>query len=136
MKRLTPIIPAVFGKTKEGFEFDGVKVPAGWMVMWAVTPSHVAQGTYTNPETFDPDRFSPERAEEKRHEHAFAPQGAGPATGHRCPGLDFATYFMEIFAVVLLRGYAWELPTQSFAMNWSSTPPEPEEGLQAKVRER
>jgi cytochrome P450 len=133
VKRVTPIVPAVFGKTKKPLEFDGVTVPAGWMVMWAVTPSHVAQSSYTNPTAFDPDRFSPERAEDKRHEHAFAPQGAGPATGHRCPGLDFSTYIMEIFAVVLLRGYAWSIPPQNFEMDYSKTPPEPKDGLRATV---
>lgn len=133
VKRLCPIIPAVFGKTRRPLEFDGTAVPAGWMVMWAVTPSHVAQSMYTDPGTFDPDRFSPNRAEDKRHEHAFAPQGAGPVTGHRCPGLDFATYFMEVFAVVLLRGYSWQLPLQSFDMVWSRTPPEPRDALRAIV---
>jgi cytochrome P450 len=133
VKRLTPIIPAVFGKTKEGFEFDGKQVPAGWMVMWALTPSHVTHGVYDDAATFDPDRFSEVRAEHKRHEHAFVPQGAGPAIGHRCPGLDYATYFMEIFAVVLLRGYTWTLPPQNFEFDWSKTPPEPKDGLRARV---
>jgi retinoid hydroxylase len=133
VKRLCPIIPAVFGKTKKPLEFDGVSVPAGWMVMWAVTPSHVAQSVYSNPTAFDPERFSPERAEDKRHEHAFAPQGAGPVTGHRCPGLDFATYFMEIFAVALLRGYSWQLPPQSYELDFSKTPPEPKDALRATV---
>ena len=133
VKRLCPIVAAVFGKTKKPLELDGVSVPAGWMVMWAVTPSHVAQSLYTNPTAFDPGRFSPERAEDKRHEHAFVPQGAGPATGHRCPGLDFATYFMEVFAVALLRGYSWQLPPQSFEMDWSTTPPEPKDALRATV---
>jgi retinoid hydroxylase len=134
VKRLCPIVPAVFGKTKAPLHLDGVSVPAGWMVMWAVTPSHVAQSAYTNPTAFDPDRFSPERAEDKRHEHAFAPQGAGPATGHRCPGLDFATYIMEVFAVVLLRGYTWELPLQNYEVDFSKTPPEPRDALRASVR--
>jgi cytochrome P450 len=133
VKRITPIIPAVFGRTKEGFEFEGKSVPAGWMVMWPVTPSHMAQGVYDDPQKFDPDRFSPERAEDKRHEHAFAPQGAGPVTGHRCPGLDFATYFMEVFAIVLLRGYTWELPPQNFEIDWSKTPPEAKDALRANV---
>lgn len=134
VKRLCPIIPAVFGKAREPFTFDGVTVPAGWMVMWAVEPSHVAHGVYTDPRRFDPDRFSPERAEDQRHEHAFAPQGAGPVTGHRCPGLDFATLLMSVFAIVLLRGYTWVLPPQSFDMDWSKTPPEMKDGLRARVR--
>lgn len=133
VRRLCPIVPAVFGKTKKPLQFDGVSVPAGWMVMWAVTPSHVAQSHYTNPTSFDPDRFSPERAEDKRHEHAFAPQGAGPATGHRCPGLDFSTFFMEVFAVILLRGYTWQIPPQNFDVDYSKTPPEPRDRLRAVV---
>jgi len=133
VKRLTPIVPVVFGKSRKPFEFDGVAVPAGWMVMWAVTPSHVAQGVYSDPRRFDPDRFSPERAEERRHEHAFAPQGAGPITGHRCPGLDFATYFMAIFTVVLLRGHTWELPPQNFELDWAKVPPEVKDGLRARI---
>lgn len=134
VKRLCPIIPAVFGKARKAFEFDGVSVPAGWMVMWALRPSHVARGVFTDPEKFDPGRFSPERAEDKRHEHAFVPQGAGPASGHRCPGLDFATVFMEIFATVLLRDYSWQLPAQSFETDFHKTPPEPRDGLRATIR--
>ena len=134
VKRLCPIIPAVFGKAKESFEVDEVTVPAGWMVMWAVLPTHTTHGVYSDPERFDPDRFSPERAEDQRHEHAFVPQGAGPANGHRCPGLDFATYVMEVFAVVLLRSHEWDLPPRDSSYDWSRTPPEPVDGLRATIR--
>jgi cytochrome P450 len=65
-----------------------------------------------------------------------AGQFVDDATGHRCPGLDFATYTMEIFAVVLLRSYAWALPPQNFDLDWSKTPPEPKEGLRARVTAR
>ena len=133
VKRLTPIVPVVFGKSRKAFEFDGVSVPEGWMVLWAVNPSHIAHGVYSDPQRFDPDRFSPARAEDRRHEHAFAPQGAGPVTGHRCPGLDFATYFMAIFTAVLLRGHTWELPPQRFDYDWSKVPPEVRDGLRARV---
>ena len=136
VKRVTPIIPGVFGIAKEGFELDGKSVPAGWMILWTVTPTHIAHGVYTDATRFDPDRFSPERAEDRRHEHAFVPQGAGPVTGHRCPGLDFATYFMAIFAVILLRGFTWELPPQNFELDYSKVPPEPREGLRARVTAR
>lgn len=134
VKRLCPIIPAIFGKAKSSFEIDRVTVPAGWMVLWALLPTHNSQSVFTDPERFDPDRFSPERAEDRRHEHAFVPQGAGPALGHRCPGLDFATYFMAVFTVVLLRGYDWSLPPQSFDCDWTKTPPDLVEGLRATVR--
>ncbi|MFL6203526.1 MAG: cytochrome P450 [Thermoanaerobaculia bacterium] len=134
VKRLCPIIPAIFGKARTSFEIDRMTVPAGWMVLWALLPTHTTHGLFSEPARFDPDRFSPERAEHRRHEHAYVPQGAGPATGHRCPGLDFATFFMALFAVVLLRGHDWELPPQSFDYDWSKTPPELADGLRATVR--
>jgi cytochrome P450 len=136
VKRLTPIIPGVFGIAKEGFELDGMSVPAGWMILWTVTPTHIAHGVYSDATRFDPDRFSAARAEDHRHEHAFVPQGAGPVTGHRCPGLDFATYFMAIFTVILLRGFTWELPPQNFELDYSKVPPEPKDGLRARVSAR
>ena len=115
-------------------ELDGVSVPAGWTLIWTVHPTHVTHGVYSNAAAFDPDRFSAERAEEQRHEHAFVPQGAGAMTGHRCPGLDYATWFMEVFAVVLLRNHTWDLPPQDFTLDYSKTPPEPKDGLRATVR--
>ncbi|MCC7142198.1 MAG: cytochrome P450 [Candidatus Eisenbacteria bacterium] len=134
IKRLCPVVPAIFGRARHTFSFDGYTIPSGWMVMWAVTPSHNAQGVYTNPELFDPDRFSPERAEDQRHEHAFAPQGAGAPTGHKCPGLDFSTYFMELFTVILVRGYAYDLRANHHELSFAKTPPEPSDGLRATVR--
>jgi cytochrome P450 len=136
VKRLCPIIPAIFGRARTDFELDGKTVPAGWMVLWALLPTHTRHGLYSDPSRFDPERFSPERGEDRRHEHAFVPQGAGPALGHRCPGLDFATLLMQVFAVVLLRGYDWELPEQRFELDPTKTPPEPRDGLRARVRAR
>jgi cytochrome P450 len=135
VKRLCPMVAVIFGKAKAAVPVDGATVPAGWMLLFALIPSHGMHGVYTDPERFDPDRFSPERAEDKRHEHAFIPQGAGPATGHRCPGLDLATLMMSVFAAVLLRGYTWELPSQNFDLDWSKTPPEMKDGLRARVQE-
>lgn len=133
VKRLCPVVPAIFGRARHTFSFDGFSIPAGAMVMWPVTPSHTSHGVYTNPEAFDPDRFSPERAEDHRHEHAFVPQGAGSPTGHKCPGLDFATCFMEVFAVVLVRGYRYELAAGTRQLAYDKTPPEPSDGLRATV---
>ena len=100
VKRLCPIVPAVFGNTQgRRFELDGVTVPAGWMVMWAVTPSHIAHGVYSDATRFDPDRFSPSAPRTNATSTPSCRRAPGPVTGHRCPGLDFATFFMEVFAV-------------------------------------
>jgi cytochrome P450 len=132
-KRLCPIVPAIFGKARSEFEVDGFRVPAGWMVLWAVLPTHVRSSLYDDPSRFDPERFASHRSEDLRHPHAFVPQGAGPAMGHRCPGLDFATLLMQVFAITLLRGFEWVLPEQDFALDYRKTPPEPIDGLRARV---
>jgi cytochrome P450 len=133
VKRLCPVVPAIFGRARHDFSFDGFAIPAGSMVMWSVTPSHTTHGVYSEPDRFDPDRFSPERAEDRRHEHAFVPQGAGAPTGHKCPGLDFATVFMSVFAVVLVRGYRYDLAASRCELSYAKTPPEPKDGLRATI---
>src|ERR1051325_7447965 len=40
VKRLCSIVPVVFGKTKEPMPIDDVTVPAGWMGLFALVPSH------------------------------------------------------------------------------------------------
>jgi cytochrome P450 len=137
VKRLCPILPVVFGKARQSFEFKGYTVPAGWMVLWALRASHVTAEIYPDPERFDPERFAPARAEHRRHPYAFVPQGAGPAQGHRCPGTDLATILMQVFTIRLLRGYTWELtPGQDLDYDWSLIPPEPKDGLRARLRRR
>jgi cytochrome P450 len=137
VKRLCPILPVVFGKARQSFEFKGRTVPAGWMVLWGLRASHVTAEIYPDPERFDPERFAPARGEHLRHPYAFVPQGAGPAHGHRCPGTDLATTLMQVFTILLLRGYTWELPPgQDLDYDWSLIPPEPKDGLRARVRRR
>lgn len=135
-KRLAPVLPAIFAKAKRDFVFSGARVPAGWMVMWALSASNRDATVYTRPNEFDPERFAPGRAEHEKHEHAYVPQGAGPAIGHRCPGLDFATLIMSVFATLLVRGYDWTLPTQDLAYDYSKLPPEPKDGLRVVVKAR
>lgn len=133
LKRTTPNVPVAFGRARSEFELNGYTIPAGWSVMMAVV-EHNFDGIFSEPGKFDPDRFSPERAEEKRHPHAFAPQGAGAMEGHKCAGYDYSTVFMQVFAVVLLRDFAWELPPQDLRLKFSLIPPEQKSGLVVRLR--
>jgi cytochrome P450 len=134
IKRLCPILPSFFSTAKEDFEFNNYSVPKGWMVLWALRSTNIDKNSYTNTMEFDPERFSPERAEHKNHPQAFVPHGPGPETGHRCPGMDYTTYLMAIFTIVLLRNYKWQFPANNFSLNWSVIPPEPTDGLKLKFQ--
>ena len=137
VRRLSPVVFVSFGKARETFEFAGYTVPKGWAVLWGLRSSHLRPEIYARPEEFDPARFSPPREEQRRHECAFVPNGAGPATGHKCAGYEFAPLFLQVFLVELCRGYDVSLAKpQDLERDWSRVPPEPREGLRATVRKK
>lgn len=137
IRRLSPVVHVFFGKARRTFEFKGYTVPEGWMVLWGHRTSHLDAATYAEPAAFDPGRFSAERAEHRRHEHAFVPNGAGPVTGHKCAGYEFAPLFLQLFLVELCRGYEVAIAQpQDLSFDWSKLPPEPKEGLRAVVRKK
>lgn len=133
VRRLTPVVPFVIGKSRRSFVVDGFVIPAGWMVAAAVWTNDREAASFSDPERFDPERFG-ERAEQAAHPYAYTPQGAGPSDGHRCPGFDLTTVFMALFATRLVRGFRWVLPAQNLTPNWTVIPPVPRDGLRAIVR--
>lgn len=127
-KRITPMLPLQFARAKQTFVWQGHRIPEGWVVCFALREHHVLPDVWPMPERFDPDRFL-DAAVRARHPHAFAPQGPGPLTGHKCAGYDYATLFMKLFAFELIRGYRWSVPMQDLAYDWRRLPPEPKSGL-------
>jgi cytochrome P450 len=121
-----------FGRARAPVDVGGYRIPTGWLVMMAVVESNRAP-IFTEPEKFDPERFSGERREEKRHPHAFMPQGAGELSGHKCAGYDFSTAMMQLFTVLLVRGYSWTIPPQSLELVWKLIPPEYASGLRVRL---
>ena len=137
IRRLSPVVYVFFGKARETFEFEGYRVPKGWAVLWGHRSSHIRPEIYSDPEQFDPARFSPARAEHQRHEYAYVPNGAGPATGHKCAGYEFAPVFLQVFLIELYRNYDVALAKpQDLDLDWSRVPPEPKDGLRAAVKRR
>jgi len=136
VKRTCPNVPVSFGRARVPIHVGGVTIPAGWNVMMAVG-EHNRNAIFTRPEEFDPDRFGEPRAEQRRHPHAFAPQGAGSLLGgHKCAGYDYSTVFMQLFTVLLARGYTWDVPPQDLSVNRALVPPELKSGLRVVTRKR
>jgi cytochrome P450 len=137
VRRLSPVVHVFFGKARETFEFAGHTVPAGWGVLWGIRSSHLAPQVWNDPLRFDPERFAPARAEDHRHAHAFAPNGAGGPMGHKCAGYEFAPILLKLFAVELLSRYDWRLSQpQDLSLDWSQLPPMPKDGLRVTVSVR
>jgi cytochrome P450/tellurite resistance protein len=128
-KRTSPVVPLVFGSAKKTFVLGGFRIEEGTMLYWAPFEHHQDAKVYPKPKLFDTERFADGRNENGRHPFAFAPQGMGPSTGHKCPGVDYATVLMQVFTTVLLRDYAHALPEQDLSLDPSLIPPEPRDGL-------
>jgi cytochrome P450 len=128
-KRVTPVVPIAFGRARVSFAIEGYRIPEGTMLYWAPHAHDQDAGTFPDPGSFEPARFAPPREEHLRHEHGFAPQGMGAPLGHLCPGVDYATLFMQVFAAVVLRSWTWTLPEQDLALDCGKLPPEHADGL-------
>jgi cytochrome P450 len=134
VKRTCHNVPVSFGRARVPIRIGDATIPAGWSVAFAVG-AHNMNTIFTEPAKFDPDRFSAARAEQNRHPYAFAPQGAGSVlAGHKCAGYDYSTVFMQLFAVLLARGYTWDVPPQDLSMNRALIPPEFKSGLRVTLR--
>lgn len=72
------------------------------------------------------------RTQELQNTLRYAPQGGGPATGHRCAALDYSTLLMEVFTLTLVR-HSWRLKDVNPDYDWSLNPPQPVDGLPARV---
>lgn len=135
-KRVVPLVPLAFGRARRSFLCGGYRVPEGWRVYLALALRNRDPDVWRDPERFDPDRFGPGRAEQNAHPLAFIPQGAGPATGHQCLGLEYSTVLTVTFLALLVRDYDWDLPTQDLSYRWNTIPPEPRDGLRVRVTRR
>ncbi len=136
-KRFTPFVTLFFGKAKRDFDFGGYRVPAGWTLIWSQHATNFAKDSFAGAERFDPARFAPGRAEHEKHPCAFAPQGGGElGRGHKCAGYDYSTLFLQVFTVLLVRGYSWELPPQNLDYVYKMVPPEHADGLRVVLKAR
>ena len=133
IERMYPPVGGGFRKVVKEFEFNGYRVPAGWMALYRIDAAHKDPRCYTNIETFDPDRFNPERAEHKRYDYSLMAFGGGPRI---CLGIAFAKMEMKVLAAQVLRQYSWKLtPNQDLSMNPIPTL-RPASGVKVHLRRR
>jgi cytochrome P450 len=131
VKRVTPMLPVVFGKAKRAFEHGGYLVPEGSMVLLALHATNVWEPSFSGARAFEPERFA--RGEGADDELVFVPHGAGrPESSHHCAGTDYATLVMSLFLAVLARGYSFEIVGERAPLDMSRVPPEPRDGLRVK----
>lgn len=86
------------------FEYQGMIVPAGWLVRFCTRESHRDSAVFSAPDRFDPDRFA--RRTYSRDE--YAPFGAD---AHGCMGSHIARFLGRLFVEELALGFEWRVVT-------------------------
>ena len=102
------------------FEFDGFRIPKGWLVRMCIRESHRLDGAFSDANTFDPDRFA--RRAYTRDE--YAPLGAYRLA---CIG-DVVTWNVgAIFALELATKFSWKVLDDGPAeiTTWDHSAPNP-----------
>jgi cytochrome P450 len=87
--RLRPVIPAVGRKLAAPMEIAGWELPAGTLVVPALSVTHRLPAFYPDPTAFRPERF----LDKKPDPYAWFPFGGGI---RRCLGMAFALYELKV----------------------------------------
>jgi cytochrome P450 len=116
----------------EGFEFEGLTVPARAFVNYCSWASHHLPDVFTEPEEFRPERFAPE-ARAELPKGAYVPFGGGSRT---CVGMRFGQLEVRTIATVILSRFALSLP-EEFRLEIRQMPTiSPKHGLPMAVQPR
>jgi retinoid hydroxylase len=108
--RLYPPIAGGFRSVVEEVEFDGYRIPKGWLVFYRTSTTHLDPNIFPNPHEFNPDRHL-----QRAPEYSLVTYGGGSRV---CLGMAFAKMEIKIIAALLLRSYRWELlPNQNLDLN-------------------
>lgn len=131
VRRFYPFFPMVAARTRQAFEWHGLRFPAGVRVLLDLYATHHDVRRWEGPDVFHPERFF------RREPGAYAlvPQGGGDAwMHHRCPGESLTLILMQDVTRFLVRELDYRIASPR-ALQWSRLPPLPRHALRlADVR--
>jgi sterol 14alpha-demethylase len=133
--RLHPPLIILMRKVVYDFHYNGFTVPAGKLVAVSPAVSNRMPECFPDPDRFDPRRYAEGREEDRHHQMAWIPFGAGR---HRCVGAAFAMMQLKaIFSDLLLR-YEFELsqPPDSYRNDHSKMVVQLRQPCRARYRRR
>lgn len=132
VRRLSPFFPAVAGRARHPFTWDGATIPAGAWVMLDLFGTNLDARTFPDPDTFDPTRFEGAPIMPPQ----LVPQGGGAhRTGHRCAGEEATVALMVAAVRQLTQRLSYVVPRQPLRLPLNRLPALPDGFVIAEVRE-
>ena len=118
LRRFYPFAPFLGGRAVRDLVFQGVRIPAGALVLLDVYGQHHDPRVWPEPYEFRPERFLGRPV----GEFELIPQGGGdPRTGHRCPGEKMTIAVLGTI-VQRLAKLDFYLPPQNASIDLSRVP--------------
>lgn len=102
--RMFPAAVRLDRVASEDFEFEGMKIEKGQMVVVPLWALHHDPELYPDPDQFDPERFNNEN-KKKRDNNTYLPFGNGP---RNCLGMRFAILEIKLTLANVLSKFRFE----------------------------
>lgn len=109
--RVHPILPAISKKCMEDFEFNGMFIPKGTIILTTFYPNHMDEKYFKNPHEFLPERWMNEVTSNERNPYAYQPFSSGI---RNCIGQKFAMLEMKTIIIKILSKLEVELIDKNF----------------------
>jgi fatty-acid peroxygenase len=126
VRRFYPFFPAVGGRATEGFEWGGVRIDKGTLVLLDLYGTDHHPALWGDPEVFRPERF------EGWHDNGYAlvAQGGGDYLGgHRCAGEAVTIELVKSALHLLAARVRYRVPQQDLRISLARMPTLPASGF-------
>jgi fatty-acid peroxygenase len=119
VRRFYPFFPAVVGRVRKPFEWQGVEFAEHARVMLDLYGTNHDERSWPEPSEFRPERFVGWNGDR----FSLIPQGGGDTeTGHRCPGEQLTIDLMKTAVRVLTRRITYDVPAQDLGVSLARIP--------------
>jgi fatty-acid peroxygenase len=126
VRRTTPFFPIIAAETRDRFQWNGIDVPEGTLVVLDLHATDLDPARWDDPLRFDPDRH----ADGPPGAFDLIPQGGGDFwTGHRCAGEWITNGLVEQAVRFLVREMSYALPPQDLRVPLGRIPTLPRSGV-------
>lgn len=129
VRRYYPFFPAVAGRLREEFSWQGELFPQGQTFFLDLYGTNHDPRLWDNPESFQPDRFETWTGDP----YTLVAQGGSDANGsHRCPGDKISVELTKKAILLLIQG-AYIVPAQDLTFSLSKVPALPRSGVMLRA---
>jgi fatty-acid peroxygenase len=126
VRRFYPFFPLVGGRAREGFEWQGHRIPVGRWVLLDIYGTNRDPRSWEAAHEFRPERFDTWEGDP----FTLIPQGGGDHfLNHRCAGEWVTIRLIDVALTALTTWMEYDVPSQDLRVSLSRMPAMPKSGF-------